>query len=113
MSVYVHRHNDNALQRNDMKLCKHRIDMLTRALENLQIQNKRLKQELKKYQEKTTNNEAFRLRNRVKQLKAQAQSQSLVCKVRTLKRTIAKLKKLNNIVEHIYEKKLQRIIRVC
>jgi uncharacterized protein YdaU (DUF1376 family) len=110
MSVYVHRHNDNALQKNDMK---HRIDMLTRALENLQIQNKRLKQELKKYQEKTTNNEAFRLRNRVKQLKAQAQSQSLVCKVRTLKRTIAKLKKLNNIVEHIYEKKLQRIIRVC
>ncbi|EZA61733.1 hypothetical protein X777_09354 [Ooceraea biroi] len=110
-SVYIQRHDDDTLQRSDLKLCEHRIDVLTRALENLQLQNERLRQELMKNQEKTTDNEAFRLRNRVTQLKAQAQSQSLTCKVRALKRTIAKLKKLNNIIEHFYEKKLQRIIR--
>lgn len=112
-SVYVARYHDNdTIEGNHLKLCKYRIDMLTATLENLQIQNERLQQELMKCQEKTVNNKAFRLQSRVRQLTAQAQTQSFACKVQMLKKTITKLRKLNDTIKHVYEKKLQHIIRV-
>lgn len=86
--------------------------MLTAALKNFQIQNEQLKEELTRYQEKLTDNDVVRLRDNVKQLTIQAQNQNLAWKVRALKKTIVKLKKLNGSIEQIYEKKLDRIIRV-
>lgn len=114
-SIYVPRqHDDDVTEGNHLELCKYRIDILTTTLENLRIQNERLRQELttKCRGNNEISNETFRLRNRVKQLTAQAQIRSLAWKVRLLKKTIAKLKKLNDSIRHIYEKKLQRIIRV-
>ncbi|XP_071649541.1 uncharacterized protein [Temnothorax longispinosus] len=101
------------IERNHLELCKHRIDMLTATLESFRIQNERLRQELttKCQGNSEVDNEAFRLRSRVKQLTARAQIQSLVLKVRMFKKTIAKLRKLNDIIKHVYEKKLQHIIR--
>lgn len=86
--------------------------MLTAALENFRIQNERLKQELTKCHGKTADSEVFRLWNHIKRLTAQAQNQSLVWKVRALEKTVARLKKLNGIIEHVYQRKLQRIIKV-
>lgn len=109
---YAQCQNGNTVERNHLKFCKHRIETLTDGLENLQIQNERLKEELKKCQENRTDNEVFHLRNHVKQSMAEAQSQNLTWKIRMLKSTIARLQKLNGTIEHVYEKKLQRIIRV-
>jgi len=101
-TIYAAHYDDNMIKENHLKL--------TSTIESLQIQNKRLKQELMKYWQ--TDNEAFRLRNHVRHLTARAQTQSLAWKVRMLKKTIAKLKKLNDTIKHVYEKKLQNIIRV-
>ncbi|XP_019696843.1 uncharacterized protein LOC109503586 [Harpegnathos saltator] len=105
-------HNGNTIERNHLKLCKHRIDMLTVALENFQIQNEQLKQELKKYRGNTVSNEVFQLRNHIEQLTDQEQSRNLMWKVRSLKKTISKLRKLNKTIENVYEKKLQRVVKV-
>lgn len=112
MTPQTYCHNGNAIERKHLKLCKPRIDMLTTALENFRIQNKQLKRELEKYRENTVDNEVFGLRNHVKQLTRQAPGQNLTWKVRSLKKTITKLKKLNSFMENIYEKKLQRIVKV-
>ncbi|XP_077266390.1 uncharacterized protein LOC143899740 [Temnothorax americanus] len=115
LSVYAAcRHDDNMIEGNHLELCKYRIDMLTATLESFRIQNERLRQELttKCQGNSEVDNEAFRLRSRIKQLTARAQIQSLVLKVRMFKKTIAKLRKLNDIIKHVYEKKLQHIIRV-
>jgi len=101
-SVYAAHHDNNIIKEKHLKLIS--------TVESFRIQNKRLKQELMKYWQ--TDNEAFRLRNHVRHLTARAQTQSLAWKVRMLKKTIAKLKKLNNTIKHVYEKKLQHIIRV-
>lgn len=100
------------IEGNCLKLCKYHIDMLIATLENLRIQNERLKQELTKYQEKTVDTKAFRLQSRVRRLTAQAQTQSFAWKVQMLKKTITKLRRLNDTIKHVYEKKLQHIIRV-
>ncbi|XP_039312804.1 uncharacterized protein LOC105202939 [Solenopsis invicta] len=111
-AYFACRHNGNTTDKNHLKFYKYRINMLTTKLENLQIQNERLKKELTKCRGNTVDNEASRLRNRVGQLTTQAQTHSLAWKVRVLKKTIAKLRKLNDTVKHVYEKKLQHIIRV-
>ncbi|XP_011700204.1 PREDICTED: uncharacterized protein LOC105457299 isoform X2 [Wasmannia auropunctata] len=103
-------HNDNTIEGNYLKLRKYRIDVLIAMLENLRIENERLKKELTKCQGETVDNEAFRLRNRIKHLTTRAQTQSLAWKIRMLKKTIAKLRKLNDIIKHVYEKKLQHVI---
>jgi len=105
-------HDDGAIEKNHSKLCEHRVDVLTAALQNLRIQNVQLRQELTKYQRKTMDNKPFRLQNRVKQLTAQTQIQNLMWKVQVLKRNIIKLKKLNKITKHVYEKKLQHLMKV-
>lgn len=105
-------HVGNTVEKNHLKFCKQRIDMLTVALENFQIQNEQLKQELGKYRENKVDNEVLQLQNHVKQLTGKTQSESLTWKVRSLKKTIAKLKKLNSTVKNVYEKKLQRIVKV-
>lgn len=102
-------HDDSAIEKNYSKFCEHRIDTLIVALQNLRIQNVQLRQELIKYQEKSVNNKP--LQHCVEQ-PAQTQIESLMWKVRVLKKTIAKLKKLNKITKHIYEKKLQHLIKV-
>lgn len=108
----VYCHNESIIEQNHLKIYKHRIDMLTVALENFRIQNEQLKQELGKYRENTMDNEVFRLQNHVKELTGQQQSQNLTWKVKSLKKTIAKLRKLNITIENVYEKKLQRIVKV-
>lgn len=113
--MYVPRHHDdNRIKENHLELYKYRINVLTTMLENLRLQNERLKQELTiKYRgNNKIGKETFQLRNRVKQLTTRAQIRSLAWKIRILKKTIAKLRKLNDNIKHIYEKKLQRIIRV-
>ncbi|XP_067214521.1 putative leucine-rich repeat-containing protein DDB_G0290503 [Linepithema humile] len=104
-------YDDSAIEKNHSKLCEHRIDILTAALQNLRIENVQLRGELTKYQEKSVDNKPFRLQNRVKQLTAQTQIQNLGWKVRVLKKTITKLKKLNKITKHVYEKKLQHLMK--
>jgi len=101
-TMYAAHHDNNIIKENHLKL--------TSTVESLRIQNKRLKQELMKYWQ--IDNEAFRLRNHVKHLTAPTQTQNLTRKVRMLKKTIAKLKKLNDTIKHVYEKKLQHIIKV-
>lgn len=105
-------HDDSAIEKSRSKLCEHRIDILTTALQNLRIQNVQLKQQLIKYQGKSMDNKPLRLQNRIKQMTAQTQIQNLVWKVRVLKKTIAKLKKLNKVTKHVYEKKLQHLMKV-
>ncbi|XP_032683253.1 uncharacterized protein LOC116849808 [Odontomachus brunneus] len=107
----VYCNNETIIERNHLKLYKHRIDMLTVALENFRIQNEQLKQELDKYRENTVDNEVFPLRNHVKELTSQQQSQNFTWKIKSLKKTIAKLRKLNSTIENVYEKKLQRIVK--
>lgn len=116
-SVYApHRHDDHIMKGNHLELYKYCINVLTTMLENLRLQNEQtsLRQELaiKCRGNNKIDNETFYLRNRVKQLTTRAQIRSLAWKVRILKKTIAKLRKLNDSIKHIYEKKLQRIIRV-
>lgn len=108
----IYCHNESIIERNHLNLYKRRINMLTIALENFRIQNEQLKQELERYQENTVNNEVFRLQNHAEQLNSQEQSQSLTWKVKSLKKSIAKLKKLNSTIENVYERRLQRIIKV-
>lgn len=108
----THCQDENKTDRYHLQLYKHRIDMLTAALDNFRIQNERLKQELTKYHGRTADSEAFRLRNHIKQMTVQTQNQSLAWKVRALEKTIARMKKSNVIIEHVYRKKLQRITRV-
>lgn len=114
-SIYApRRHDDNIMEGNYLELYKYRISVLTTMIENLRFQNEQLRQKLmiKCRSNNEISNRTFRLRNRVKQLTARAQIRSFTWKVRILKKTIAKLKKLNDSIKHVYEKKLQRIIRV-
>ncbi|KAL6254943.1 hypothetical protein P5V15_014285 [Pogonomyrmex californicus] len=102
--------HDSTIEGNHLQLCKYCMCVLTATLNNLRIQNEQLKQELMKCQEKMLDNEAFR--KYIKPLTVPIQTPNLMWKVRMLKKTITKLRKLNDTIKHVYEKKLQHIVKV-